>query len=411
MLRKEHHRPSRLFIEPLGDMSFAIDMKNANQFDIAVVGAGPVGLAAALALGLCGYRVSLVGPLNPHQDERTSALLAGSIDLLERIGVWQSIRDNAAPLQSLRIIDATDRLIRAPEVLFASSEIGLEAFGFNTPNLALVAALEKAVAESGVRRIVATVTDAVPGPDAVELALSTNTAIEASLVVGADGRRSQIRKAGGITTREWRHDQSALVVNLRHSRSHHDTSTEFHTTSGPFTLVPLPGRRSSLVWVGRTNEVKSHAALSDDELAVAIEKQSASILGSIEIDGKRQVFPLVGMNASRFAAERIALIGEAAHVFPPIGAQGLNLGYRDVSALANLLKDRPADPGSNADLTAYENARRGDVLSRTAAVEALNRTLLSDFLPLQGLRGAGFFLLDRLTPLRRMIMRHGTAAE
>lgn len=385
-------------------------MTREEQIDIAIVGAGPVGLAAALLLEITGYRIALISPANRQADGRTSALLAGSIDLLERIGIWPALSPAAAPLRTLRIVDATNRLIRAPEVAFDSTEVGLAAFGYNIPNAALVSALEAAVEQSGVTRHVASVTDVNPMEMAVKLDLSTGATVNTRLAVGADGRMSATRTAAGISIREWRYDQAALVVNLRHSRPHQDTSTEFHTATGPFTLVPLPGFRSNLVWVGTGKETEDRAALSDQALAEAIESQSASILGSIGVDGGRQVFPLSGMTATRFAANRVVVVGEAAHVFPPIGAQGLNLGYRDVSALGNALRGPIADPGKADLLEAYDRSRRGDVLSRTTAVDMLNRTLLTDFVPVQGLRGLGLFLLDRLPPLRRAVMRHGVAA-
>jgi 2-octaprenyl-6-methoxyphenol hydroxylase len=382
-----------------------------NEIDIAVVGAGPAGLAAALVLERLGYRVGLIAPPRSQVDQRTSALLAGSIALLERIGIWSGLKQDVAPLRTLRIVDATERLIRAPEVAFDASEIGLEAFGYNAPNTALLSALEASVERSGVRRHLATAEQVLVEDDFVRIALSDGAEVLARLAVAADGRGSRTRAAGGISVREWRYDQSALVVDLRHSRPHDDTSTEFHTPTGPFTLVPLPGQRSSLVWVGTREETEDRLARSSSALATAIEKRSASILGAIEIDGQRQAFPLAGMTASRFAANRIALVGEAAHLFPPIGAQGLNLGYRDVAALGDILAGPVADPGAKSLLAAFDGTRRGDVLMRTAAVDALNRTLLTDFLPVQGLRGFGLFLLDRLPPLRRAIMRQGVVAS
>jgi len=383
---------------------------NEPRVDIAVVGAGAVGLAAGLAFSEAGYTVAVIGPAGRGRDGRTSALLAGSVAFLEKIGAWLALEPSAAALRTLRIVDATDRLIRAPEVSFESTEIDLEAFGYNIPNVALVSALETAIAEKGVRRISATAADFEFAADSVQIALSDASTIECRLVVGADGRHSATRGAAGISVDTWRYDQSALVVNLEHSERHHDTSTEFHTTTGPFTLVPLPGKKSSLVWVGSTRETSERAALSDGGLARAIEERSASILGRIEIDGDRQVFSLGGMTARRFAGERVALAGEAAHVFPPIGAQGLNLGYRDVSTLADLVAGPLADPGASELLATFDKERRGDIVSRSAAVDALNRTLLSDLLPIQGVRGLGLFLLDRLPPLRRAIMRRGVAA-
>lgn len=381
----------------------------ASHCDILVVGAGPVGLAAALVLDRIGYSVALVAPPRTGADERTSALLAGSVAFLERIGLWPEVAGAAAPLASLRIVDATARLIRAPEVVFHASEIGLPAFGYNIPNAALLSALDAAVAARSIGRTAALVEDVDVREDGVAATLSSGERVEARLIVAADGRKSKVREAVGIGVSEWRYDQAALVTNLRHTRSHEDTSTEFHTETGPFTLVPLPGRRSSLVWVDMPGEAKRRAALPDDLLAAEIEIRAASMLGAMTLDGARQVFPLAGMNAARFAARRAVLVGEAAHLFPPIGAQGLNLGYRDVAALGEILAGPVSDPGAATRLARYDRARRGDVFARTAAVDALNRTLLTGFLPIQAMRGLGLFLLDRVPALRRAVMRQGVA--
>ncbi len=376
---------------------------------IAVVGAGPVGLAAALVVADAGYATALVAPARPPADARTSALLAGSVALLEKIGIWNEIAGEAAPLRTMRIVDGTRRLIRAPEVAFHAREIGLDAFGYNIANAVLVAALEAAVATRPIDRREAFVETVRPGDEAVVLTLSTGDSLSARLVVAADGRRSKVRDGVGIGTQSWRYDQVALVCNLSHAIPHDDTSTEFHTEAGPFTLVPLPGKRSSLVWVDRPAESERRLGLGEEALAAEIEARAQSVLGALAIDGWRQTFPLSGMTARRFAANRVALAGEAAHLFPPIGAQGLNLGYRDVTALAEVLSGRHEDPGAGEVLAAYDRARRGDVFTRTAAVDALNRTLLSGFLPAQALRGAGLFLLDRVAPLRHFAMRQGVA--
>jgi 2-octaprenyl-6-methoxyphenol hydroxylase len=377
--------------------------------DILIVGAGPVGLAAALSLDRLGHDVAIVAPRRTAADERTAALLAGSVAFLEEIGVWPLVAPSAAPMRSLRIADATNRLLRAPEVTFHAAEIGLDAFGYNVANADLIAALERLCAERGIARIAATVESAAAGDDDIALRLVSGETLTARLAVAADGRRSKVRESVGIAVREWRYDQSALVVNLRHTLPHDDTSTEFHTESGPFTLVPLIGRRSSLVWVDRPAALEARMAMPEAALAAEIEARAASILGTMAIDGPRQVFPLAGMSATRFAAGRAVLVGEAAHLFPPIGAQGLNLGYRDVAALGGMLADPTGDPGAPMRLAAYDRARRGDVLARTAAVDALNRTLLTGFLPVQALRGLGLFLLDRIPAFRQALMRQGVA--
>jgi 2-octaprenyl-6-methoxyphenol hydroxylase len=376
---------------------------------IAVVGRGPVGLAAAIALSDAGYAITLVGPKAPP-DERTAALLAGSVALLERIGVWSGLQDFAAPLRTLRIVDGTKRLLRAPEVTFKSAEIGLDAFGHNLPNAVLTSALECAAAERGIA-LVEALADKVAADAADATVTSAAGSVVAKLVVAADGRRSRVRDCAGIDVEEWRYEQAALVCNLRHSEPHRDVSTEFHTETGPFTFVPLPGNRSSLVLVGSPDEIARLQALDDADLGAELEERSAAILGAIVIDGRRGVFPLSGLRARKLAANRTVLAGEAAHVLPPIGAQGLNLGFRDVSALADVIAGPRADPGSEEMLAAYARAREGDVAMRSAAVDALNRTLLSDFVPVQAVRSIGLTLVGAIAPLRRFAMRRGVGVS
>ena len=380
------------------------------RFDAVIVGGGPTGLTAALLATTLGRTVALVASARP-EDERTTALLAGSVGLFERIGVWNEIAANAAPLRRIRIADASGRLIRAPEILFDSAEIGIEAFGYNISNRALTDILDRTVDARGVERFPAAAETIIPDEKAVHIETADRVSLDARLAVAADGRHSKTREAAGIGVREWQYDQSALVVNLRHALPHDDISTEFHTPTGPFTLVPLPGNRSSLVCVETADGAARLAELSDAELADEIERRSASILGAVEIDGPRQVFPLSGMRAERFAAGRIALVGEAAHVIPPIGAQGLNLGLCDVAELAEMLAGGPdSDPGAPARLAGFDRRRRSDILGRTAVIDGLNRSLLTDSLLVQGVRGLALTALDRIPPLRRAVMRQGIAA-
>jgi 2-octaprenyl-6-methoxyphenol hydroxylase len=377
---------------------------------IAVVGAGPAGLAATLALAEGNRDVVLIAPKMEHTDWRTSALLTGSVAFLDKLGVWEKISPHASPLRRMRIVDGTHRLIRAPEVTFASHEVGLDAFGYNVRNSDLVAALEDAVAERRIHRMETMATAAQARDGALALTCADGSALRAQLVAAADGRHSAMRTAAGIGVTEWTYDQAALVVNLRHTRPHDDTSTEFHTEHGPFTLVPLGFNQSSLVWVGRPQDHQRRMALADDALAAEIEERAQSILGAMTLASPRQLFPLSGMTARRFAANRVALIGEAGHVVPPIGAQGLNLGLRDVAELTETIREA-ADPGDDALLDRYDRARQFDVVSRTSAIDALNRTVLTGFLPAQLLRGLGLFLLDRVPPLKRAAMRQGLGAS
>jgi 2-octaprenyl-6-methoxyphenol hydroxylase len=378
--------------------------------EVIVVGGGPVGLTAAIALAVAGVETFLVARKQAADDHRTTALLAGSVTALETLGVWPRCIEHAAPLRVMRLVDDTARLMRAPEVRFAASEIGLDAFGHNIENHHLVAALELRAAELPLARIDAQAQTVAIGPQGVTVRLDNGSTAAARVIVGADGRRSLCRAAAGIESEGRRYPQTALVCNVAHARPHEDISTEFHTESGPFTLVPLPGRRSSVVSVVDPAEAERLASLDEGQLAVEIERRAHSILGRMEVEPGKAFFPLVIETARKFTANRIALAGEAAHVIPPIGAQGLNLGLRDAATIGEVIVEaRRTGADLPSALVRYDDLRRADVGSRTFAVDLLNRSLLSDFLPVQGLRGLGLYLVDRIGPLRRAVMREGVA--
>jgi 2-octaprenyl-6-methoxyphenol hydroxylase len=379
--------------------------------EVVIVGGGPAGLTAAIALAGAGIETALVARPLGVPDNRTTALLASSVTALDTLGVWPLCRDHAAPLRVMRIIDDTARLLRAPEVHFAASEIGLDAFGHNIENRYLLAALDARARALAALTIVEDTARAVTIEDRqVTIELASGDRLTARLAIGADGRRSLCRQAAGIATDGQRYPQTALTFNLSHQRPHRDSSTEFHTANGPFTLVPLPGLRSSLVLVADPAETARIAALPQAELAAEIERRSHSILGRLTPEPGRGAFPLAIETARRFAVARVALIGEAAHLLPPIGAQGLNLGLRDAAAIGELVVEARRNGGDvgAADLAdRYDGSRRRDVTGRALAVDLLNRSLLSDFLPVQGARGLGLFLMERIGPLRRAVMREG----
>lgn len=382
-------------------------MEPSGSTAAVVVGGGPSGLTAAIALASAGFDTALVARAAPA-DNRTTALLASSVAALETLRVWAACRDHAAPLAALRIVDATHRLWRAPEALFEATEIGLDAFAWNIENRHLIAALEaRASAMPNLRQIREDAAAVENRTDGVIVHTAGGTAIAAKLAVGADGRNSLCRTAAGIEVQSEAYPQIALTYNVSHTRPHRDISTEFHTEHGPFTTVPLPGDRSSIVCVVSPADADDLQSLSGERLDRELERRSHSILGKIKAEPGYGAFPLVRETARRFAAGRIALIGEAAHRFPPIGAQGLNLGLRDAAAIAEIAATRPDDPGSPEVMDRYDRERRPDVVSRTIAVDLLNRTLLSSLLPMQGLRGIGLHLLNTVGPLRRAIMREG----
>jgi 2-octaprenyl-6-methoxyphenol hydroxylase len=252
------------------------------------------------------------------------------------------------------------------------------------------------------------------GPEESAVAVRTGggNSLSARLVVGADGRQSPSRKAADITVRRRDLGQAALTFNIGHSRPHRNISTEFHTPHGPCVFVPLPGARCSVVWVTSPKEAERLLGISDDELSAAAEAQSHSILGRVRVEPGRHVFPLAIEQPEKFAQHRVALVGEAAHVLPPIGAQGLNMGLRDAADIAEIAGQAISlgeDPGSPQLLARYQSARRADVASRIFAIDVANRSLLSDFLPVQSLRAAGLHLIGSIGPLRRLAMREGLA--
>ncbi|HWE77637.1 MAG TPA: UbiH/UbiF family hydroxylase [Pseudolabrys sp.] len=387
--------------------------KDKPAFRAIVVGGGPVGLTAAVALAQGGIATVLVGKKPAPGDNRTTALLASSVTALETLGVWPLCHEQSAPLRFLRIVDDTGRLWRAPEVKFEADEIGLAAFGWNIENRVLVKALiDRARALPKLEIVEDEVLGVAVRPEYAAVELKQGGMIQAPLIVGADGRKSLCREAALIDTDEHRYRQVALTVCFRHTRPHHETSTEFHTPSGQCTVVPLPGNRASLVWVLDPAVAKETAALDDAALSASIERAIHSILGKITVERGRGLFPLGLVTARSFGRNRIALVGEAAHVIPPVGAQGLNLGLRDAATIAELAAAAQRDHqdiGGELVLARYEKMRRADVSSRTLAVDLLNRSLLTDLLPVQSARGLGLYALERIGPLRRAVMREGVA--
>ncbi|HEY0236032.1 MAG TPA: UbiH/UbiF family hydroxylase, partial [Afipia sp.] len=374
-------------------------------------GGGPAGLATAIAVAQTGASTALVARKAPYGDNRTTALLGGSIGFLENLDVWRRCAAQGAALRVMRLIDDTGRLIRAPEVKFSSDEIGAEAFGFNIENRALMAAMEeRAAALSNLTRYDDEAAQIIPGDSAVTIGTSHGQTLSAALVAGADGKNSPCREAAGISVKRRALEQSALTFNLTHTRPHLNISTEFHTPHGPCVFVPLPGERSSVVWVTTPGEAARLAALGDEELGEAAERQLHSILGRMRAQAGRHVFPLSIETPSALAARRIALVGEAAHAFPPIGAQGLNMGLRDAADLAGIVsraRERAEDIGSDQNLSRYVAARHADIFSRSFAIDMANRSLLSELLPVQLVRSLGMNLIGSVGPIRRLAMREG----
>ncbi len=387
------------------------------RIDAIVVGAGPAGLAAALGCLRAGLAPAIVDTSRSASAEaakgRSAALFNKTIDFLLRLGVWERCRGRAEPLRALQFIDDTGRRLRAPDCAFHAAEIGETAFGYNITNADLSAAF-KAEAETQRLEIL------TPGPlvsfretaTKASLRFADGTELAAPLAIAADGRMSALREAVGIRKLAWAYDQVALAASFSHARPHRGVCIEFHRGAGSFTMVPLPGNNSSFVWVERKSEAERLLALDSDAFAHEMEKASHLALGRISNVSGLAGFPLSSLAVREYGRARVALVGEAAHVVPPIGAQGLNLGFRDVETLLGLIaaaKEKSEDIGSEDVLRDYSAARRGDIVSRTVGADVLNRSLLSSFLPLQAARGLGLYALGAVCPLRRAFMRRGTA--
>ena len=382
--------------------------------DVAVVGAGPAGLAAGLAMAEMGFKTAVIGPAADPRDGRSAALFQGSIALLKRLGAWTGIATAAEPLSAIRLIDDTGALFRAPEVTFRSSEIGHDAFGYNVPNSVLTAALERVASDRVTRVVTPAVTCIDIQSGHVVLTAAAGRKVTARLVVASDGRGSQCRSAAGIAAKSWTYDQGAVVCGFAHSRPHNRISTEFHRRSGPLTVVPGPGNTSNLVWVETLQEARRIAELDDAAFVLELGRHIGGLVGTLSSVTARRMFPLSGQTAETLGQNRIALVGEAGHVMPPIGAQGLNLSLRDAATIADIARDaREAgqDIGGPAALAQYDRARRPDVTSRIWTVDLLNRSLLSSITPVHMLRGLGLFALSTFGPLRRSAMQAGIAPD
>lgn len=385
------------------------------ETDILAVGAGAAGLIAGIALARTGHRVVLVGKTPPPLPGRTVALFDGSLNMLEEFDLRALLDPISAPVRGMRIIDDTGSPFAPAPSFYEAEEIGLDMFGLNVPNDDIVKALA-AVAGTmdSLERVEAFVVDYEFRADGVTATLDDGRRIDCKLVVAGDGRHSGARKAAGIGASEWSYPQVAITLILRHRRPHKDVTTEYHTRSGPFTFVPMPPlpdapHRSSLVWLVAPKEAKALLALPRATLAERIAEQAHHRFGACEIEGEIGSFPMGGMRTKSVSAPRLMLVGEACHVFPPLAAQGLNLGIRDSTDAAHALEgvDLADDTALAAALAAFESSRRADIDLRTQAVDVLNRSLLSGLPPVDFARGFAMAAIAAVGPLRRAVLREG----
>ncbi len=376
--------------------------------DIIIVGGGLAGLAAAASLARLDLNIIHLAPTAPP-DRRTSALMMPSVDFLRKSGLVDDPASLGHALTAIRIIDATPRLIRAPETLFDANEIGLSAFGWNFGNEALMARFQSAAPADRIETRNIAVTDYHREGELGAVTLADGNVLRAPLVVGADGKKSLIRTKAGIATRENQFDESALVCDLELARPIGGASIEFHYPHGPFTLVPAGGNRANLVWIDEDAVLRRAQAGGPEALLAALAEKSQRLFGAIKLASPSFIFPLSVLSVGQAGIAGTALVGESAHAFPPIGAQGLNLGLRDVSDLVEAVSAADTTRPDWGILASEDySRRRNSDLTRTGMfVETLFRSLLADMLPSQTLRAGGLWALKLIPALRKQAFALG----
>ena len=389
--------------------------------DIVISGGGVAGLTAAAAFGSAGFSVICVDPEPPvtsatatGADLRSTAFLQPSVEVLQSAGLWDKLSPHAAPLQIMRIIDAGGEANEPRRIKdFNASDVSDQPFGYNLPNWLLRREMVARLTELpnvDFRPGVATKSILTRQTEA-RVTLTDGTNISARLLIGADGRNSFVRQALGIPVRTWRYGQKALTFAVTHPIPHDNISTEIHRSGGPFTLVPLPDRdgmpASAVVWMTEGPEIQGLAALDAPDFEAAINARSCHILGPLTLASPRMVWPIISQMADSLIGERTALMAEAAHVMPPIGAQGLNMSLTDISTLLDLARATPGSLGDTEMLASYQKARHRDIQTRVIGIDALNRASMLGAPALRDLRGAALNALYAVTPLRKALMRVG----
>ena len=389
--------------------------------DIFISGGGIAGLVAAATFGNLGLSVIIADPAPPPKsatsegsDLRSTAFLGPAKILLDDIGLWPSLAAHATPLKTLRVINSqgnppTTRTERA----FQSTDLGAPAFGWNLQNWLTRNLLTEQIkaAENvdlrlgtGFRALLTREREAI-------VTLSDNTQVRARLAIAADGHQSPLRQAVNIPVKTTRYGQKALAFVVAHDAPHDNISTELYLSGGAFTLVPLGDHTghpaSAVVWMNDGPDAAHLMKFGDDDFNAAATQRSCEVLGGLRLISPRRMWPVVTQRADCLTAERTALIAEAAHVLPPIGAQGLNTSLSDIAALRDLASDRPQDIGTPGFLAEYARRRERDIRLRARAIDLYNRVCRSDDPPVQSLRSLGLRLAHDIAPLRRGIMRAG----
>jgi 2-octaprenyl-6-methoxyphenol hydroxylase len=383
--------------------------------DLLIGGAGFAGLALAIALrrGLGEeLSVTVVDPTlvaAPSKDPRASAIAAAARRLFEAIEVWDAVAADAQPILDMVVTDSKlDDAVRPTFLTFGGDVEPVEPFAHMVENRHLIDALVKKAKEAGVDLRADTVSGFEHAANAIEVQLAGGETISARLLVGADGARSKIREQAGIASHGWNYDQSAIVTTVAHEREHNGRAAEHFLPAGPFAILPLKGKRSSIVWTETAHEAERMVALPDDEFHAELEKRFGLQLGDLKVVGPRRAFPLGLFTARSFIAERLALVGDAAHIIHPIAGQGLNMGLRDAAALAEAIADAARlglDIGDAQVLERYQRWRRFDTMTMGVATDGLNRLFSNSSDVLRLVRDFGLGAVERMPALKRVFIR------
>ena len=386
-------------------------------FDVAIAGGGASGLALAAAIKQAMGQGASVAVVDPAASEasasplRTVAIADGPRRLLDHVGAWAAIEPKAQPILSMAIMDGDVRdAVRLPHLNFDAKDQALAHMAFNGD---VVGALSALCNQLGIQRVTGSVAHWVAGKHVGELGLADGRILRARLAVAADGARSKLARLAEIQTIGWDYDQAGIVATVAHERDHEGRAEQHFLPAGPFALLPLPGRQSSIVWNERRADAKTLLALDSEDLTRQLEYRFTPKLGAISLASRVEAFPFRFQIARRFVAGRLALVGDAAHVVHPVAGQGLNLGLRDVAALAEPIVGEMRlglDPGALGPLAAYQRQRRFDVAASGLSLDALNRLFSNDLAPLRFMRDLGLRIVDRAPTFKDMLIAEAGGA-
>jgi 2-octaprenyl-6-methoxyphenol hydroxylase len=393
-------------------------MPTTKNYDVIIVGAGMVGMSMAISLARSGLNIAIVEKYNidTHFEEkfdgRVSAIALGSKHILDNIGVWQFISWHAEPIWDIRVTDGATPFF----LHYDHNEVGSEPFGYIVENRYIRHALHQVVASHKNIELIDnfSIENLTQTDHNATITGKNNETLSAGLAIAADGRISQLRALAGIGTTTWNYGQTAIVSTIEHSLPHNGLAQERFFPIGPFAVLPMTGNRSSLVWVEPDDRVKMYLELPEEEFVQEISERVGDYLGDISTIGGRFSYPLSLLHAKKYAAKRVAVIGDAAHGMHPIAGQGVNLGFRDVSALSELITRQHSlglDIGGDSILADYDHLRKFDNISMLAITDILNRLFSNNILPIRIARDIGLWTVGKLPMTKKLFMKHAMGVK